>query len=127
MGLCITAELAADVRFGSKADMAGQADVVTRPDQKGAIPLYSGQCLLLAQSGHPSRTQQCPLLGVKRTSIPQRTCSASSRRLVRNKEIPIEAEEKLPLFVKFVEFSKPSVCLFPGYAFASDCEGRHDS
>jgi len=34
---------------------------------------YSHSCcnavrLLLAQSGHPSRTQQCPLLGVKRTS-----------------------------------------------------------
>jgi hypothetical protein len=34
-------------------------------------------CLLLAQSGHPSRAQQCPLLGVKRTSQPINEMSAS--------------------------------------------------
>jgi hypothetical protein len=34
-----------------------------------ADELIEGCCLcpLLAQSGHPSRVQQCPLLGVKRT------------------------------------------------------------
>ena len=27
-----------------------------------------GECPLLAQSGHPSRATECPLLGVKQTS-----------------------------------------------------------
>ena len=49
---------------------------------------------------------------------------SSSRRLVRNKKITIETEEKLSLLVQFGEFSKPTVRLFPGYAFAPDREGR---
>jgi hypothetical protein len=31
----------------------------------------TASCLLMAQSGHPSCAQQCPLLGVKRTWQPQ--------------------------------------------------------
>src|SRR6266404_4730233 len=38
--------------------------------------------------------------------------SASSHNFVRNKQITIEAEEKLSLFVELREFSKPGVCLF---------------
>jgi hypothetical protein len=35
--------------------------------RKTDMPDGSTECLLLAQSGHLSRHQQCPLLGVKRT------------------------------------------------------------
>jgi hypothetical protein len=34
------------------------------------------KCTLLAQSGHPNRAQQCPLLGVKRTSAATNPMSA---------------------------------------------------
>ena len=33
----------------------------------GAKRYLSPECLLLAQSGHPSTLNQCPLLGVKQT------------------------------------------------------------
>ena len=48
---------------------------------------------------------------------------SSSRRLVRNKKITIETEEKLSLLVQFGEFSKPTVRLFQGYAFAPSRNG----
>jgi hypothetical protein len=34
------------------------------------------ECLFLAQSGHPDTLSQCPLLGVKRTSIGSTAMSA---------------------------------------------------
>jgi hypothetical protein len=39
------------------------------------------RCLLLAQSGHPSHAQQCPLLGVKRTSCRGAPMSAYDPKL----------------------------------------------
>jgi len=36
----------------------------------------AGECLLLAQSGHPDVLNQCPLLGVKRTSLRHSVMSA---------------------------------------------------
>jgi len=57
-------------------------------DFYGQVPVLApnrGQCPLLAQSGHPDALNQCPLLGVKRTSSgldpmsaydPKRTLSA---------------------------------------------------
>ena len=56
-----------------------------------------------------------------------RVLSGSSRNFVRNKEVAIEAEEEHSLIIKVDEFSKPGVCLFPGYAFASDHEACHDT
>ena len=41
---------------------------------KGSI--NTSQCPLLAQSGHSKIVDQCPLLGVKRTSLPHRKMSA---------------------------------------------------
>jgi len=74
-------------------------------------------CLGLAQSGHWQ-----PKFAVMHNTT---YLLSSSRRLIRNKKITIETEEKLSLLVQFGEFSKP-VRLFPGYAFAPDREGRHD-
>ena len=57
---------------------AKRADLVARgaelPElRRGAAYLahveQPRQCLLLAQSGHPNTFNQCPLLGVKRTSL----------------------------------------------------------
>jgi hypothetical protein len=45
----------------------------------------------------------------------------------QHKEVPIEAEEELFLLVKFDEFSKPGICPLPGYSFASDREGCHET
>ena len=36
----------------------------------------NAECPLLAQSGHPELHRTCPLLGVKRTSLPHRKMSA---------------------------------------------------
>src|SRR5262249_31204307 len=36
----------------------------------------SAECLLLSQSGHPDTLNQCPLLGVKRTSVAPSPMSA---------------------------------------------------
>src|SRR5262249_1225550 len=38
--------------------------------------LQAGQCLLLAQSGHHGRADQCPFLGVKRTLCGRAAISA---------------------------------------------------
>jgi hypothetical protein len=35
---------------------------------KTDVPIHFQQCPLVAQSGHPDALNQCPLLGVKRTS-----------------------------------------------------------
>src|SRR6516165_2883427 len=40
----------------------------------------ANQCRSLAQSGHPSRAHQCPLLGVKRTLIGHATMPANGSK-----------------------------------------------
>jgi hypothetical protein len=51
-----------------------------------------------------------------------RPTESRSRKLIRNKDIAVEAEEELALLAKFGEFGKPRICLLLGHAFASNHE-----
>ena len=47
-------------------------------------------CLLLAQSGHPDTLNQCPLLGVKRTSRNLGECPLLTQSAQLSRSAPIE-------------------------------------
>ena len=53
-------------------------------------------CLLLAQSGHPDPFNQCPLLGVKRTSAELREMSAENPKTDIPFSLPLRCTTSLP-------------------------------
>jgi hypothetical protein len=68
------------------------------------------QCPLMAQSGHPSRAQQCPLLGVKRTS----RMTGQQTKLVPHP--PLGVANYLARTLKHVGFDRQC-------PFIRDCDG----
>ena len=63
---------------GADGGRQGEASCCTQSARIGDRGL---QCPLLAQSGHTELHRTCPLLGVKRTSLPHRKMSSAKIRL----------------------------------------------